>query len=94
MPSTGPSAYPRLVTKAYLKDLFGGQDKPRLRVIGDISCDVEGAIECTVKATEPGDPIYVYDPLTGQATDGHEGTGRGGHGRGHPAQRAAPRSIR
>jgi len=36
---------------------------------------VEGAIECTVKATEPGDPIYVYDPLTGTATDGHEGPG-------------------
>jgi len=68
-------AYPRLVTKSYLKNLFGGQDAPRLRVIGDVSCDVEGAIECTVKATEPGDPIYVYDPLTGQATDGHEGPG-------------------
>jgi alpha-aminoadipic semialdehyde synthase len=68
-------AYPRLVTKAYLKTFFGDQAKPRLRVIGDISCDVEGAIECTVKSTEPGDPIYVYDPLTGAATDGHEGPG-------------------
>jgi alpha-aminoadipic semialdehyde synthase len=67
--------YPRLVTKSYLKDLFGGAKKPRLRVIGDISCDVEGAIECTVKATEPGQPIYVYNPLTQQATDGHEGSG-------------------
>jgi alpha-aminoadipic semialdehyde synthase len=66
-------AYPRLVTKAYLKSLFGGEAKPRLRVIGDISCDVEGAIECTVKATEPGDPIFVYDPSTGSVTDGHEG---------------------
>jgi saccharopine dehydrogenase (NAD+, L-lysine-forming) len=68
------SAYPRLVTKAYLKELFGA-DKPLLRVIGDISCDVEGAIECTVKSTEPGDPIYVYDPLTAEVTDGHEGPG-------------------
>jgi saccharopine dehydrogenase (NAD+, L-lysine-forming) len=68
-------AYPRLVTKAYLKSLFGGEAKPRLRVIGDISCDVEGAIECTVKATEPGDPIFVYDPPTGSVTDGHEGPG-------------------
>ncbi len=68
-------AYPRLVTKAYLETLYGSQAKPRLRVIGDISCDVEGAIECTVKATEPGDPIYVYDPVTGAATDGHEGPG-------------------
>jgi alpha-aminoadipic semialdehyde synthase len=68
-------AYPRLVTKDYLKTLFSGQAKPRLRVIGDITCDVEGAIECTVKSTEPGDPIYVYDPLTGAVTDGHEGLG-------------------
>jgi saccharopine dehydrogenase (NAD+, L-lysine-forming) len=67
--------YPRLVTKGYLKSLFGDEARPRLRVIGDISCDVEGAIECTVKSTEPGDPIYVYDPLTGKATDGHEGPG-------------------
>lgn len=68
-------SYPRLVTKAYLRDLFGGPSKPRLRVIGDISCDVEGAIECTVRSTEPGDPIYVYEPLTGSTTDGHAGSG-------------------
>jgi alpha-aminoadipic semialdehyde synthase len=67
--------YPRLVTKAYLKELFGGPEAPRLRVIGDISCDVEGAVECTVKSTEPGDPVYVYDPVTGAVTDGHEGAG-------------------
>jgi len=67
--------YPRLVTKAYLKEHFSGPETPRLRVIGDISCDVEGAIECTVKATEPGDPMYVYNPLTGEATDGHKGPG-------------------
>jgi len=68
------SKYPRLATKSYLKSLFSGA-KPRLRVIGDISCDVEGAIECNVKATSPGDPLYVYDPLTGNVVDGHEGPG-------------------
>jgi saccharopine dehydrogenase (NAD+, L-lysine-forming) len=68
-------AYPRLVTKAFLKTLFDGETQPRLRVIGDISCDVEGAIECTVKSTEPGDPVFVYDPLTGEVTDGYEGSG-------------------
>jgi alpha-aminoadipic semialdehyde synthase len=36
---------------------------------------VEGAIECTVKSTEPGEPIYVYNPQTGETTDGHEGRG-------------------
>jgi len=68
------SKYPRLATKSYLKELFSGE-KPRLRVIGDISCDVEGAIECTVKATSPGDPLFVYEPLTGNVADGHEGPG-------------------
>ena len=66
--------YPRLATKSYLRTLFSGA-KPRLRVIGDISCDVEGAIECTVKATDPGDPLFVYDPLTASVVDGHEGPG-------------------
>lgn len=68
-------AYPRLVTKEYLKEAFEAKAHPRLRVIGDISCDVEGAIECTVKSTEPGDPCYVYNPITGSVTDGIEGPG-------------------
>ena len=67
--------YPRLVTKSYLRESFQAMEAPRLKVIGDISCDVGGAIECTVKSTEPGDPIYVYNPLTGQASDGHTGPG-------------------
>jgi alanine dehydrogenase len=66
--------YPRLVTKADLKQLYGGA-KPRLRVIGDISCDIEGAIEGTVKSTEPGDPVFVYDPFEDRAIDGVEGRG-------------------
>jgi alpha-aminoadipic semialdehyde synthase len=44
-------------------------------VIGDISCDIDGAIECTVKATEPGAPNFVYNPLTGEVIDGVEGEG-------------------
>jgi alanine dehydrogenase len=66
--------YPRLVTKEYLKQLYGA-GKPRLRVIGDISCDIEGAIECTVRSTEPDEPVFVYNPLTGEATTGYEGKG-------------------
>jgi alanine dehydrogenase len=67
--------YPRLVTKTYLRDHFSGPTAPRLKVIGDVSCDVDGAIECTVKSTEPGDPVFVYDPQTGDVLDGHEGPG-------------------
>jgi len=67
--------YPRLATKDYVKRAYSGERSPRLQVIGDISCDVEGAIEVTVKATEPGNPIFVYDPETGEAKDGYEGRG-------------------
>lgn len=67
--------YPRLVTRAYLKELFSQPQAPKLRVIGDISCDTEGAIECNLHSTTPGDPIYVYDPLTGETHAGHEGRG-------------------
>lgn len=67
--------YPRLVTRRFLKELFSQSARPRLRVIGDISCDVDGAIECNLRATTPGDPIYVYDPITEQIHDGHQGRG-------------------
>jgi len=67
--------YPRLVTKAQLQTLYGSGSPPRLRVIGDLGCDVEGAIECTLKCTEPSDPVYVYQPQTGTIESGVEGNG-------------------
>jgi len=68
------SRYPRLVTKSFLKDWYT-RNTPRLKIIGDISCDIEGAIECTVRTTTPGDPFFVYDPITGNTTAGLEGPG-------------------
>jgi alpha-aminoadipic semialdehyde synthase len=69
------SKYPRLVTKRELRKLYGASEQPRLRVIGDISCDIEGAIEATLECTEPGDPIYVYDPFEDRISPGVEGRG-------------------
>lgn len=66
--------YPRLITKQQIRELYA-EGQPTLRVIGDISCDVEGAVEVTVKATEPDDPIYVYHPDTEEITSGVEGRG-------------------
>jgi saccharopine dehydrogenase (NAD+, L-lysine forming) len=66
--------YPRLITVEAARALYA-EGQPKLRVIGDISCDVEGGIEITVKATEPDDPIYVYDPKTGSIRSGVEGQG-------------------
>lgn len=66
--------YPRLMTKGQLWELHAAGE-PSLRVIGDISCDIDGAIEFTVKATTPGNPVFTYDPATDKVTDGVEGTG-------------------
>lgn len=67
--------YPRFVTKEYLRKLFSEEERPRLRVIGDISCDIEGSVECTVYATTPDNPVFVYDPIEETARDGVEGRG-------------------
>ncbi len=70
--------YPRLVTKAYLRQLYSA-GQPRLRVIGDISCDIGGSIECTVRSTEPDNPVYLYNPAAtseaDETTDGYAGYG-------------------
>ena len=66
--------YPRLVTKDYLEKHFATATH-KLKVIGDISCDVNGSVECTEKATEIEDPIFVYHPDTHTITMGHKGEG-------------------
>jgi saccharopine dehydrogenase (NAD+, L-lysine-forming) len=65
---------PRLVTREDLRRLWAA-GTPRLRVLADITCDVSGSIEATTRATMPDDPVYVYDPETGEATSGVEGRG-------------------
>jgi alanine dehydrogenase len=67
--------YPRLVTRAAIRELFAAPAAPRLRVIGDISCDIEGSVELTVKETHIDQPVYVYHASTGAVTDGVEGQG-------------------
>jgi alpha-aminoadipic semialdehyde synthase len=66
---------PRFVTKKYLKSLYLKEENQKLKVIGDISCDINGSIEFTLKTTEPDNPAYVYDPITDSINDGVEGRG-------------------
>ena len=68
-------AYPRLVTKKYLRKAWTEDTAPKLKVIGDISCDVEGSIECTGKATDTDSPVFIYDPLDDSMIDGVDGRG-------------------
>jgi alpha-aminoadipic semialdehyde synthase len=52
--------YPRLVRKAYLRDRTILESTPRLQVIGDISCDIDGSIEITREATKPDHAFFTY----------------------------------
>ncbi len=66
--------YPKLADEDQLRKLFAGS-QPKLLVVGDITCDVDGSVACTMRDTEPGDPIYVYNPEDRSTPSGHEGPG-------------------
>ncbi len=67
--------YPRIVTKRAIKNLFSKERKPRLKVIGDITCDIDGSVQLTVKETNQDNPVYVYEAATGRIKDGVRGRG-------------------
>lgn len=58
---------PRLVTKKFL--LENPEITKSLLVIGDISCDIEGGIEITYKATQPDMPCFTFNPYTNEFKD-------------------------
>jgi alpha-aminoadipic semialdehyde synthase len=66
--------YPRIVTKDYLEKLYSSANA-KLKVIGDVTCDPDGSIECTHIGTEIEDPVFVYNPLTREPSMGFEGEG-------------------
>ena len=66
--------HPRVVGLDDLDRLWAGGE-PKLRVIADISCDIRGGVEATVKATTPGAPVFVYDIERREAVDGFIGRG-------------------
>lgn len=67
--------YPRILPISFCRELWRKNSQPRLKVIGDISCDINGSIECTAKPAYPDNPVYVFNPETGEATDGFSGHG-------------------
>lgn len=67
--------YPRLVTKQFLKSFSQTTQHLRLHIIGDISIDINGAIEPTEKETSPDNPVFTYDPKTDEISDGYIGSG-------------------
>jgi len=65
--------YPVFLKQSELARMQGPAQK--LIIIGDITCDINGSVQATLKATEPDKPIYIYNALTGEMTDGLEGEG-------------------
>jgi hypothetical protein len=41
----------------------------RIKVVGDISCDIAGPIACTIRPSKIGNGIYGYDPTTQTEVD-------------------------
>lgn len=66
--------YPKLVTKQWLRDQTESGNL-RLKVIGDITCDVNGSIECTELAATIQDPVFIYNPLSDSHSMGFRGDG-------------------
>lgn len=70
------------VTDFYIAGHFYGQGAPylytkedakhpdfKIKVVADVSCDIDGPVATTIKPSTIADPIYGYDPKTGSETD-------------------------
>jgi alanine dehydrogenase len=70
------------VTNYYIAGHFYGNGAPKfytkedvnspefkIKVVADISCDVNGPIATTIRASTIADPIYGYNPQTGTEMD-------------------------
>lgn len=69
------------VTDFYIAGHFYGQGAPylytrddakhpdfKIRVVADVSCDIDGPVASTIRASTIADPIYGYDPETESET--------------------------
>jgi saccharopine dehydrogenase (NAD+, L-lysine-forming) len=66
--------YPRLVTLGFIRD-YWKRDNRRLQIIGDISCDIRGAIEFTLHSTSADKPAFTYNIDEDKAEPGVKDTG-------------------
>lgn len=41
----------------------------KTRVVADISCDIAGPIACTIRPSKIAEPVYGYNPATGEEVD-------------------------
>ncbi len=58
------SGSPYLFTRADMKD-----PSFKIKVVADVSCDIDGPVACTIKPSTIADPVYGYDPMTESEVD-------------------------
>lgn len=68
-------ACPRLVTRDWVRRAWADGSRGKLKAIADISIDIEGSIECSLRSTESDLPCYVYEAATGELRPGLAGEG-------------------
>lgn len=49
---------PFIITREDFRD-----EDLRLKVVADVSCDIDGPVACTLKPSTVADPVYGYDPV-------------------------------
>ena len=64
--------FPRLLSLEDAKHWY--QESKSLQVVGDITCDPEGAIQFS-QETWIDDPVFIFNPQTGNSKQGFEGEG-------------------
>jgi alanine dehydrogenase len=57
---------PHILTREMLRD-----KNSKIKVVADISCDVDGPVASTVRASTIADPFYGYNPSTNTEEDMH-----------------------
>ncbi|HAQ64737.1 MAG TPA: hypothetical protein DCR43_02620 [Bacteroidales bacterium] len=67
--------FPRLITREYLKAVYASAEQPKLKVIGDITCDPNGSVEANLEAATVENPIYSYNPDDHTIQYGYTGQG-------------------
>lgn len=66
--------YPKHISKEEIKNIYTNKN-PKLKIICDISCDIEGGVEITKEVRMPDDPVYSYNPDNDSIENGYKGYG-------------------
>ncbi len=64
---------PVFLPNSYLNKIQ--DNNPKLIIIGDITCDIGGSVQATIKETCPDNPVFIYNTKTGKESDGYKGEG-------------------